>query len=338
MSWVVFKRHRKGLATLTPLGAHLGARLALWRLATQGLSALLVMFGVVSVTFIALRVVPGDPARLIAGGGSGIDVSEVVLQQIREQYGLNRPLLQQYLSMLYDFGRGQFGYSYIMRDDIGSILQRYLGPTLLLAVTALACAWLLALAFVLWSARGGRLVSALGAVVETLSASLPHFWLGALLIMLFSVQLRWLPAVSEPGSVPGLVMPVLTLALPCAGYLAQILRGSLANALQAPFALSARARGESEWGVLLRHALRHAIAPAISASASFFGALISGAVVVESVFSRPGLGRVLMLGVDGRDIQLVAAVVTVAALLYVIANLAADNLVRWVDPGAAHEH
>lgn len=313
-----------------------GAWPTLWRVLTQLFAALLVMVGVISITFIALRVVPGDPARLIAGGGSGIDVPEAVLQQIRQQYGLDLPLAQQYLSMLYDFARGQFGYSYIMRDDIGAILLRYIGPTLLLAVLALASAWVLALAFVLWAARGGRIAARVGPWVETLSASLPHFWLGALLIMLFSVHLKWLPAVSETGSAAGLVMPVLTLALPCAGYLAQILRGSLANALQSPYILSARTRGESELGVLLRHALRHAISPAISASASFFGALISGAVVVESVFSRPGLGRVLMLGVDGRDIQLVAAVVTIAALLYVLANLLAEALLHWVDPRTSH--
>ncbi|WP_437884548.1 ABC transporter permease [Pseudomonas sp. LRF_L74] len=306
-------------------------------LATHLSSAVLVMLGVVSITFTALRVLPGDPARLIAGGGSGIDVPEAVLQQIREQYGLNRPLAEQYIGMLTGFAQGDFGFSYIMRDDIASILQRYVPPTLLLATLALLTAWVLALVFVLASARGGRTAARAGSVIETFCASLPHFWLGSLLIMLFAVQLRLLPAVSDKNSLTGLVMPVLTLALPCAGYLAQILRGALADALQSPFALSARARGESELGVLLRHSLRHAIAPAISASAAFFGALISGAVVVESVFSRPGLGRVLILGVDGRDIQLVAAVVTVAALLYVIANLIAEALLHWVDPRIATE-
>lgn len=306
------------------------------RLAIHLLGAVLVMVGVLSISFVALRVVPGDPARLIAGGGSGIDAPEAVLQQIRELYGLNRPLLQQYLDMLAGFAQGQFGYSYIMRDDIAPILLRYLGPTLQLALLALAIAWVLALAFSYWSAQGGRLADRVGALVETLCASLPHFWLGALLIVVFSVQLRLLPAVSQANDVAGLVLPVLTLALPCAGYLAQILRGSLKEALQSPFALSARARGEREAGVFWRHALRHALAPAISASAGFFGSLISGAVVVESVFSRPGLGRVLILGVDGRDIQLVAGVVTLAALLYVLANLLADALLLLVDPRSSN--
>ncbi|MFF7710390.1 ABC transporter permease subunit [Pseudomonas sp. NPDC007930] len=298
----------------------------------QLLGAALVMWAVVSITFIALRVVPGDPARLIAGGGSGIDVPEAVLAQVRAQYGLDLPLPQQYLNMLLGFAQGHFGYAYSLRDDIAALLGRYLGPTLLLAALALLCAWLLALAFVAGASHGGRWAARLGAWLEVLGASLPHFWLGALLIMLFAVKLRWLPAVSDAHSVAGLVLPVLTLALPCAGYLAQILRGALQHAERAPFVLSARSRGESEAGVLLRHTLRHAVAPAISASASFVGALLSGAVVVENVFSRPGLGRVLMAGVDSRDIQLVAAVVTLSALMYVVANLLADLALRALDP------
>ncbi|RIJ01274.1 ABC transporter permease, partial [Clavibacter michiganensis subsp. insidiosus] len=175
---------------------------------------------------------------------------------VRAEYGLDQPLLVQYLAQLGRLAQGDLGRSYALREDVVAVLARQLPGTLLLAVLALAVAWILALGLALVSTGAGRLAAAVGAGVEIVAASLPHFWIGVVLILVFSTGLGWLPAVSGP-SPAGLVLPVLTLAIPLAGFLGQIMREALLDALDSQFALAARARGESEAGVRLRHTLRH---------------------------------------------------------------------------------
>ena len=167
--------------------------------------------------------------------------------------------------------------------------------------------------------------------MEIIAAAVPHFWLASALVLIFSVSLGWFPPISVPGPL-GLVLPTLTLAIPLAGFLGQVMRESLADALEAPFVTSARARGESENGVRWRHAIRHAALPAISLSGWAFGWLLSGAVVVETVFARPGLGRTLLNAVTLRDIPLVTGVALVSALAFILVTFATDALDRVADP------
>jgi peptide/nickel transport system permease protein len=163
------------------------------------------------------------------------------------------------------------------------------------------------------------------------AAAVPHFWLAISLILLFSTTLGVLPPVSVPGAI-GLVLPVLTLALPLSGFLAQVMRESILDAMASPFVLAARARGEGSGGVFWRHALRHAAIPAIGLAGWAFGSLISGAVVVETIFARPGLGRSLLSAVQQRDVPLVLGVVVVVALGYMIVTTLTDLADRLVDP------
>lgn len=304
-------------------------RLLPW-LAIRLAGLVFVLWAAATVTFFAMRLIPGDPAQAILGG-PGSQASPEALAHARAEYGLDLPLFVQYVRQLGRYAVGDFGSSYSLHDTVAHVIGEQLGGTLTLAVVSLAVAWVIALGLATWSVRGGRVAWAIGSGMEIVAAAVPHFWLATVLILLFSSTLGWLPAVNVPGPL-GIVLPALTLAVPLAGFLGQIMRESLLDALHSPFVLTARARGESEGGVLWRHALRHAALPAISLSGWAFGSLISGAVVVETIFARPGIGRSLLSAVQSRDVPLVSGIVLVVALAYCLVTVASDLLDRLADP------
>ncbi len=318
-------------AVATVTGAPTGRRFGVARWAAgRALGAVFVLWAVATVTFFGIRLIPGDPAEAVLGG-PGSRATAQALAQVRAEYGFDRPLWDQYLSELGRLATGDLGTSYALRTKVTTLIGEQLGNTLILAAASLAVAWLLAIGLALWATRGGRIAAGVATVLEVTAAAVPHFWLGTMLIIVFSATLGWLPATSVPGPV-GLILPVITLALPLAGFLGQSMRESMLAALEAPFVTSARARGESETGVRLRHALRHSALPGIALSGWAFGSLISGAVVVETVFSRPGLGRSLLSAVLVRDIPLVMGIVLVVALVYIIVTLVGDLAERVADP------
>ncbi|MES2092268.1 MAG: ABC transporter permease [Actinomycetota bacterium] len=289
-----------------------------------------VLLAAATVTFFAIRLIPGDPAQAILGG-PGSQASAAALAQARADYGLDQPVTIQYLQYLGRLLRGDLGVSYALKQPVVSVIGDNLGGTLLLALVSLAVAAAIALGLAAWSAQGGRVASAVSWVLEVVAAAVPHFWLAISIILLFSTTLGWLPPVSVPGPL-GLVLPVLTLALPLSGFLAQVMRESILDALASPFVLAARARGEGSGGVFWRHALRHAAIPAIGLGGWAIGSLISGAVVVETIFARPGLGRSLLTAVQQRDVPLVLGVVLVVALGYVLVTTLTDLGDRLIDP------
>ncbi|WP_354567563.1 ABC transporter permease [Glaciihabitans sp. UYNi722] len=289
-----------------------------------------VLWAVATLTFFAIRLIPGDPAEAILGG-PGSQASAEALAQARADYGLDQPLILQYLRFLGRLVMGDLGRSYALHDSVLSVIGQNLGGTLLLAIMSLVVASLIALGLAAWSTRGGRIAAGISSVLEIVAAAVPHFWLAISLILLFSSILGWLPPVSVPGPV-GLVLPVLTLALPLSGFLGQVMRESMLDAMASPFVLSARARGESENEVFWLHALRHAAIPAIGLAGWAFGALISGAVVVETIFARPGIGRSLLSAVQQRDVPLVVGVVIVVALAYMLVTTLTDLADRLIDP------
>lgn len=300
------------------------------RVAARLGGAVFVLWAVASITFFAVRLIPGDPAQAVLGG-PGSQASPEALAMVRNEYGFDQPVIVQYLAQLGRLATGDLGRSYALNQDVGPLVLGQLGGTLLLAVLALVLAWLLALALAAWPTRGGTVAARVGSGLETVAAALPHFWLATSLIVVFSIWLGVLPPISTGGAA-GLVLPVLTLAIPLAGFLGQIMRESLLLALESPFVLSARARGESERGVLWTHALRHASLPAISLSGWAFGSLISGAVVVETIFARPGLGRTLLNAVTLRDVPVVIGVVMIVAVAYILMTLLTDAATRLADP------
>jgi peptide/nickel transport system permease protein len=294
------------------------------------LRAAVVLWASATLVFFITRLVPGDPAEA-ALGGPGSQASEAALDAVRERFGFDQPLLVQYGIAMLALLRLDLGTSYALRQPVAQILGDTVPGTVTLAVLALLLAWILALALTLTQARGSRAGSAVGDAVEIVASAVPHFWLATILIAVFSTGLSWFPPVST-GTPAGLVLPVVTLAIPIAGFLAHVMRGSLQEALDSPFSVSALARGETETGLRVRHALRHAALPALGLSAWAFGYLIGGAVVVETIFARPGLGRSLLQAVTVRDIPVVTGVVLVSALVYVVLTIVTDALTRLVDP------
>ncbi|HEU0256289.1 MAG TPA: ABC transporter permease [Microbacteriaceae bacterium] len=311
-----------------PSRARAGRRLV-GHLAARAAGFATVLWAVATLTFFAIRLIPGDPALAILGG-PGSEAGPAALAHVQAQYGLDKPLLVQYLDQLGRYLTGNLGTSYSLHEPVAQVIGSQLGGTLTLAVASLAVGWAIAVTAASAAVWGGRVGNACASGLEIAAAAMPHFWLGTVLILAFSTALGWLPAVSVPGPV-GLILPVTTLAVPLAGFLGQIMRESLTAAAAAPFALSARARGESELGVLLRHTLRHAAVPAVALTGWAFGSLISGAVVVETIFARPGLGRTLLGAVQQRDVPLVTGVVLAVALAYCIATVAGEAGERLLD-------
>lgn len=288
---------------------------------------------VATVIFIGIRLIPGDPAEAIMGG-PGSQASAEALAAARVEYGLDQPLIIQYLVYLAHLARLDFGTSYSLKEPVIDLMGEVMGPTLVLAAVSLLLAWVFALAFAAAAARAGRVGQATGSLIEIVAVAVPHFWLGSVLVIIFATRLGWFPPVDD-GSPRGFVLPALTLALPTAGFLAQLMRDSLTGALSSPFALAARARGESELTIFWRHGIRHAALPALSLTGWAFSALISGAVVVEQVFARPGLGRALLGAVLSRDIPLVTGIALFSALTYIVIMAAVETLQRIINPAGA---
>ena len=302
------------------------ARRAAWRLA----GGVLVLWAVATLTFFALHLMPGDPVLAILGGASGNPTAETIAQATRE-FGLDKPLAVQYALYLGRLLQGDLGMSYSQHLPVTQVLAEQSGATLQLTFSALALAWLLVLALTVLTAGRGRWVSSLASLAETLAAALPHFWLGILLLAVFAFGLRWFPPAGSDGW-RTLVLPAVALAIPLAGFIAQVTRESLELTLEQPFVLTARTRGLSDTAVRFKHALRHAVLPGISLSGWAIGALISGAVVIEVIFSRKGLGRQLYQAVQAQDLPLTIGISLAVAAVYVLANIVIDLLYLWIDP------
>lgn len=302
------------------------ARTAVSRVA----GAAAVMLIVATLAFAALQLIPGDPAEA-ALGGPGSQASAEALAAARAEFGLDRPILVQYFDFLWRLVRGDLGVSYSQRIPVAQVLQHAIGPTLALAGLSLAIAWLIALVSVFVASGTSRAGRAVTSALDLVAAAMPNFWLAGLLVLLFTSVLGWLPAVST-GGFTGIILPALALAIPTAGFIAQVCRAGVDVARDAPFVESARARGETEAGVRLRHILRHGIVPGLNMTAWALGSLLGGAAVIEVIFARPGLGRTLVNAVTVRDIPVVLGVVLFAALAYVVVTLVTDLTIARVDP------
>ncbi len=302
------------------------ARTAVSRVA----GAAAVMLIVATLAFAALQLIPGDPAEA-ALGGPGSQASAEALAAARAEFGLDRPILVQYFDFLWRLVRGDLGVSYSQRIPVAQVLQHAIGPTLALAGLSLAVAWLIALVSVFVASGTSRAGRAVTSALDLVTAAMPNFWLAGLLVLLFTSVLGWLPAVST-GGFTGIILPALALAIPTAGFIAQVCRAGVDVARDAPFVESARARGETESGVRLRHMLRHGMVPGLNMTAWALGSLLGGAAVIEVIFARPGLGRTLVNAVTVRDIPVVLGVVLFAALAYVVVTLVTDLTIARVDP------
>jgi peptide/nickel transport system permease protein len=293
-------------------------------------SGILVLWGAATVTFVAVNLMPGNPAVAMAGGAAN-HPSHALIAAVTREYGFDKPIFVQYLIYLLRLVTGNLGFSSSQKMAVTDVIALSIWPTVILTVTALALAWVIAIASCLFTVRRGRVSSSIGSGAEVLAAALPQYWLGILLLEIFAFSLGWIPATGGEGAV-GLILPSLTLAIPLAGFMSQVTRDEFDLALEQPFVTSARARGMSDTGVRLRHALRHAILPGLTLSGWALGSLISGAVIVETLYSRNGLGGILLVGVTQQDMPLTVGVTLIVALVYVIANIVVDALYVVADP------
>lgn len=292
-----------------------------------------VIVAAASVAFFAQLAVPGDRATALMNLQTGQEKkwTAAELAPLNEKYGFDDPLAVQYLRYVTGLFRGDLGTSYTQKRPVTEVIGGQLLPSLTLTVAALVIAWLLALGVTLLSVRRGRIRSAVGSAWEAVTASLPHYWVGVVLLVVFAVRLRLFPVIGGTSGW-GTVLPVLTLAIPLAGFLGQVIRDEFDHVLDQPFVTTARTRGMSDLGVRLRHVLRHAVLPAVTLSGWALGALVSGAVITENIYGRPGIGQVLVTAVNTRDLPTVSGIVLVVAAVYVVANLLVDLAYAAVDP------
>ncbi|BAZ94512.1 ABC-type dipeptide/oligopeptide/nickel transporter, permease components [Thiohalobacter thiocyanaticus] len=292
------------------------------------LSTAVVVLGVVVLVFLLIHLIPGDPVDVMLGEAATAADREA----LRHQLGLDRPLTAQLGDYLGGLARGDLGQSLQQRRPIGELLAERIPATLELALAALAFTLVLALPLGLLAAvrrnsgwdRGAMAFSLLG-------VSIPNFWLGPLLILLFAVGLGWLP-VSGRDAPGALILPALTLGLSLAAVLSRMVRSSVLEVLGEDFIRSAYARGLSTRQVLTRHALPNALLPVITVLGLQLGTLLAGAVITEVVFGWPGLGSLTIEAIQGRDYPLVQACVLLISLSYVLVNMLTDLLYAGIDP------
>jgi len=287
-----------------------------------------VILGVILVTFVIIHAIPGNPAEVILG----LDATEENVAELEKKMGLDKPFHVQYLKYINQLLHGDLGYSYrTRRYVIDEVRSRYPNTIKLTLV---------AIAFVVVIGGIIGIVSALKPDsysdftlrgFSVLGISLPEFWSGFLLILLFAVYLKWFPSEGKHG-ITSYLLPAFTLSLSSIGMTSRLIRSSLLEILREPYIRTARSKGVSKLMVVMRHALKNAMIPALTIFSFQIGRFLGSAVVVETVFNWPGMGRLAIEAIMGRDIPLIQATILILALTYVFINLIADLLYLILDP------
>jgi peptide/nickel transport system permease protein len=291
----------------------------------------LVLWAAFTLSFFLLQVLPGD-AVLIKFQNPDLGLSPDQIAEMRLAYGADNPLWQQYVHTLLAMVRGDFGYSVQAGVPVSEQLISNLPATLQLALLGFALATLIAFALAALSRLPAlRFLRSVLQSIPALFISLPTFWLGIALIQLFSFQLRWIPVIN-PSALQGLILPVITVAIPISAPLAQILLRSIDQVSTQPFVAVARAKGASESHVLWHHVMRNALLPVLNVAGLLLGERIAGALITETVFGLSGVGQLTQQAVNNQDVAVLQAVVMISALAFVLINLLVDALMPLFDP------
>jgi len=305
----------------------------------------LLMLGVVVLNFLLIRLAPGDPAVVIAGEMGG--ATEEMLASIREEYGLNKPLLAQLAIYVGNIAQGNLGESFFFNQPVTTLIGHRIGPTILLVVTAQLMSILLGVFMGVIAARKPNgPMSAFVSVFATIGYAVPVFWTGIMLIILFASVLPVFPVegmqsvklrdanvfVQAMDVLHHLVLPAFTLAIIYLAQYARLSRASMLDVLGSDYIRTARAKGAPERAVLFRHALRNAALPILTVAGLQFGNLISGALLVETVFNWPGMGRLAFDSILRRDYPTIMGVLFFASFMVVVANILTDLSYRLADP------
>jgi ABC-type dipeptide/oligopeptide/nickel transport system permease component len=287
-----------------------------------------VLLGVATLVFALIHLIPGDPAQAMLGEAA----PQADVDALRRQLGLDRPLLVQYGDFLAGAITGDLGTSLRTGTPVSAQIAERLPATFELALAAMLVALALALPLGIAAATWrGTIIDRAAMTVALAGMSIPNFWLGPLLAIVFAVELGWLP-VSGRGGVEHLVLPALSLGLALAAMLARMTRASLLEELREPYVLAARARGVSRMRAVMAHAFRNSLIPVVTIVGLQFGAVLTGAVITETIFSWPGIGRLLIQSIGFRDYPLVQGCILLIAVTYVAVNLLTDLAYGFLDP------
>lgn len=290
--------------------------------------SIFVLWGALTVVFVAVRLVPGDPAQMMLGS----QATEEELAALTREMGLDQSIAVQYGRFMQQAAKLDFGTSHRLQVDAISAVFSRIPATSLLAVTAMTLAILISLPLGMAAALRQRSFIDRGvSVLSLLGQSVPGFWLGIMFILVFARGLQWLPS-SGIGGVRHLVLPAVTLALPLVGILTRLVRSGLLEVLNEDYVRTAYAKGLAPRIVILRHALRNALIPVITVAALQFGSLLAGTVIIETVFAWPGAGRLLVDAISNRDYAIVQAAILMITAGFIILNLLVDVSYAYLDP------
>jgi ABC-type dipeptide/oligopeptide/nickel transport system permease component len=291
-----------------------------------------VLIGVASLVFALIHLIPGDPVQAMLGDTA----PPQDVDALRERLGLNRPLYAQYVSFMEGAATGDFGTSIRTNQTVVEAIAERMPATAELALASMVIAVAIAIPLgIIAAVWAGTAVDHVATTLALVGISMPTFWLGPLLAIVFSISLGWLP-VSGRGTLAHLVLPAVTLGAPLAAVVARMTRASVLEELHELYVLAARARGVSRAGAVLKHAFRNSLIPVVTVLGLQFGAVLTGAVITETIFSWPGVGRLLIQSIGSRDYPVVQGCILLIAVTYVSVNLMVDVVYGFLDPRIRH--
>ena len=294
------------------------------------LQAIIVIFGITIAAF-SINFLAGDPTYVLIGDMRGM--TEEDIQAFRHRMGFDRPILVQYFDWLKNAVRGDFGWSYKYKEDNWKIIVERFPATLQLTVVSLILQLLVSFPLGVFAAlKRGTKWDSFSMVLALLGQSMPSFWIGLMLMMIFSVNLKWLPVSGRYEGIRSMVLPVITLSFYGIARNTRLIRSSMLEVLGEDYIRTARAKGQTERNVYIKHALRNVLIPVVTMVGMDLGSLLSGALVVETIFAWPEMGMLTVNAINGKDIMMVQACVTLFALMFVFANLLVDFTYTILDP------
>ena len=290
--------------------------------------SIFVVLAITLVIFVLVRLT-GDPVSIMFQAG---EPTKEAIAELRKNLGLDEPVYVQFALYLKDMFTGNLGTSFRTGESVIGMMQEKMGATLLLAFGGMFVALLIAIPVGIISAvRRGSVADFFGRIFSLLGISFPNFWLGIMLIIIFAVKLRWFPASGYQG-LEYLVLPSVALGLILSGILARLVRSSMLEVLNQQYINTARSKGIKEWIVVIKHGLRNALIPTVTFIGLQFGTLLGGTVIIEQVFSWPGIGRMLIDAISQRDFPVIQGSVIILSFLMIFVNLLVDISYGFIDP------
>ncbi|OAB47557.1 ABC transporter permease [Paenibacillus antarcticus] len=302
---------------------------------TRLFTSLFVVLGSLILVFCILYLLPSDPVLMMIDPSSA---TPETIANLRHQLGLDRPFYIQFASYFNNIIHGDFGNSMMNSEPVLPKILKHFPATLMLTIASSIIAVIVGVLLgVLSAIHRNRWIDIVARIVGLFGISMPTFWTGILLILLFSIQLHWLPVMGSDGF-KTLVLPAITLGIVGAGFIVRMVRNSMLEVIHEQFIVTLRSKGLSERAIMYQHALRNALIPAITMMGVLIGEMLAGAVVIETVFSRQGIGRIIADAIMAKDLPVVQGVVFFSAIIYIIVNLIVDISYTYIDPRVRRAH